>query len=465
MQLVYDPGEEAPAFTASDKGKGRAEPAPEEAKFFGGGAPSNEEGECNEKTAKWIQEQSDFEMAKRLQREFDQEDTDPPSRSDTTTQPLVTRPTDQRPLHVTATSHPSGSSASPTSVTAPMSLLGLTQLRVLDLLGSCGPWCYGECDKYYLHLYGTDVTDHEIWRLWDPGAGNTMHQTGQAQEPRGADPSSGNISTTVGSLGDDGRCASEGSGGNSSKEMQEVLGSEMAKCLQKEFDKEAGDIGSGVGDGPSDVYEGARTGLGDCLLLSNNQGARTRASNPKLPTLHHVPAYPSPLRLGYYGADEGTYISTTGSKRPPNSLQRNVKRHGWDLKKGSPLWRQLLIGLGFFAKQLCKRSGNGCTCEYERDELLGEPEIFSTIPRVTLKGLPRLKERCGFCSGKNFEQLEYRGCPDIPDDDTVVGGGDDESDDEGDEAVGGEEDEEYGYSLQKYRSGMSAPPPWNTHIY
>lgn len=433
MQLVFDPGEEAPAFTASEKGKGRGDPIPEKAECFGGGASSSQEGECNERTEKWIQEQSDFEMAKRLQREFDREDTDPPSRSGITTQPLVTRPMGQRPPHVITSSQ--------ASTSRDLQSAGLAQLRILDLQESCGPWCYGECDKSYLHLYGTDVTNHEIWNLWDAGAGNTLLQTEQTQEPREADTRLCNRPTAVDSPGD-----GKGRENDSSKGMQEASDWEMAKRLQKEFEEEAGDTAS---DESSDVYEDAETGLEDPLLPSDNQSAGAQgheASNPEPPKLLHVPDYPSPLRLGYYDADEGTYISTTASERGSNSLKRNAKRHGWGLKKsGPPIWRQLLIGLGFVANYLCKRSANGCTCEYERDELLGESEIFSTIPRVTLKGLPKVKEKCDICIDKDFEigrqhlqQLGYTDGADIPDDDTVVGDGDDESGDEeeGDDGEG-----------------------------
>ena len=409
MQLVYDPGEEAPAFTTSEKGKGRGEPVSEKAEYFGGGASSSEVGECNEKTVKWIQEQSDFEMAKRLQREFDQEGTDPPSRPGTTTLPLVTQPADQRPPHVTASSQASGSSTSPSSETTPRDLqrAGLTQLRFLDLQESCGPWCFGECNKLYLHLYGTDVTSHAIWNLWNTGAGSS------------------NRSATVDSLGD-----SEGWGNDSSKEMQ-ASDLEIAKSLQKEFDEEADNTASNAGDETSE----------DSPLPSDNQTQGHEANNPEPPRLRHIPAYSSPLRLGYYSADEDTYTSTEASEQGPSSLKQNAKRRMWSLKKlGPSVGRQLLLALGFVATHLYKMSREGCICEYERDEFLGEPEIFSTIPRVTLKGLPNVIEKCDFCSDKDFEisrQLEYSGDPDIPDDDTVVGGGDDQSDNEE-----GEDDDE-----------------------
>ena len=437
MQLVYDPGEEAPAFTASEKGKGRGGPTLENAECFGGGASSSQEGECNEKTEKWIQEQSDFEMAKRLQREFDQEDTDPLSRSGITTQPLVTQSTNQRPLHVIASSQASGSSI---STSRDLQRAGLALLRILDLQESCGPWCYGECDKSYLHLYGTDVTNHEVWNLWDTGAGNSLLQTEKTQEPRDADATLRNESTTIDSLGDGKGCENEASDW------------EMAKRLQKEFDEEAGDTAS---DESLGVYEDVETRLEDSLLPSDNQSTGSQgheANNSEPPRLRHVPVYSSPLRLGYYSADEGAYISTTVSEQESNSLKRNAKRHRWGLKKSSPIRRQLLIGLGFVAHYLYKKSDNGCTCEYERDELLEKSEIFSIIPRVTLKGLPKVKARCDFCIDKDFEigrqhlqQLGYRDEPDIPDDDTVVGDCGDEEDDEEDD----EEEEDDGKATLK----------------
>ncbi|RPB24364.1 hypothetical protein L211DRAFT_195512 [Terfezia boudieri ATCC MYA-4762] len=418
-------------------------------------------------------------MAKRLQREFDQEVTDPPSRSSTTTQPLIIRPTNQRPLHVIASSQASSSSTFSSKTTSRnLQRAGLTQLRFLDLQESCGPWCYGECDKTYLHLYGTDVTNHEIWNFWDIGAGNTLLQTDQTQKPRDVYASLHNKSATVDFPG-----GSKGYESDSSKGKQEASDLKMAKRLHKEFDEEAGD----TSDESSDVYEDAKIGLEDSLLSSDYQSTGTlghEANYPK-PGLRHIPAYSSPLRLGYYGADAGTYISTTVSERGKNSLKGNGKRHGWGLKKSGPsIWRQLLIGLGFVANHLCKKSANGCICEYERDELLGEPEIFSTIPRVTLKGLPQVKEKCDFCIDKDFEigrqhlqQLRYRGGPDIPDDDTVVGDSDDESDDEDEdddegeglvkkilprprlgEFVDSEEDEKYGYPLQKHRSVVRQGP-------
>ncbi|KAF8429131.1 hypothetical protein EV426DRAFT_209700 [Tirmania nivea] len=436
-------------------------------------------------------------MAKRLQREFDQEDRDPPPRSGTTTQPLVTWPTVQRPPHVTTSSQASSSSTSSNSEPTLRDLYraGLTQLRILDLQESCGPWCYGECDNFYSHLYGSDITNDDIWNLWDLGVGNFLHQTEQTQEPRHADAGSSSRSTTVDSPRGSKSCENEGCGNDSSKEMQEISDLEMAKRLQKKFDEEAGNAACDISTETSNAYGDVKTGLEDSSLSGDYQSSgiqQHEANNSEPPRLRHVPAYSSPLRLGYYGAGEGTYISTTMSERGPNCLKRNTKRHGWNLKKlVPPLWRQLLIGLGFVANHLCKRSINGCKCEYERDELLGEPEIFSTIPRVTLKGLPNVKEKCDFCIDKDFEigrqhlrQLGYRDDPDIPDDDTVIGGGDDESDDEvvedGDEgkgaplkrfslkprtggfvdsedkdddgAVSGGEEEEYGYPLQKYRS-------------